>query len=374
MKLLFVLCIAFLGCKSRTHNEVGAAPKLSWSTNWIETSDDSADWIERHSKIRTPIDKTTYLFHWTRNKDVLTRPVEVLKGIVDSAADQNKNFDKTTQAPGGGIMSGFGLYLANDPFSSSGFGETLVIVPIKRNNEFAVNKGVDYPLIRSDAWGILYGYDGLLISKGKRLNAAVVVRNEGLVEWNRLKVIDAPFRPFDLTQTLPLVIDRTAGWRRLLEANLVTLKAATMFSDILSRGKFSANELEHALLFQSRAKFRFLAMPKKPVSDFSVCVRENSISVEDCFSLWLGAASASLLGATVTVDFPLEQAAGLATELGLVQPGKTYSSMTELAKDIAPALAKLNPTVVANIRNLVTLRQMILSDLEKEGMSQWIQQ
>lgn len=98
------LALVILGCKSRDYNAT--------QRSVVEKTD---------GKILSTGPKITYGFHWNKESVARTNPNYILRNLASQGEKRLQD----------GNAAGSGLYLANDPFSSQEFGNTLIVVPIQ---------------------------------------------------------------------------------------------------------------------------------------------------------------------------------------------------------------------------------------------------
>lgn len=349
--MAFVLLSA--GCKHRAYNQSA-----------ITASEKFKAFVEG-KPIKTP-SRVTYMFHWTKNVSALSNPRGYIEGILNEAREKNP------QPHANAGIGGHGLYLANDPFSSNIYGNVLLVVPIKANNEFKYFAGSGAQqdaLIRDmSLYGFVYLFPGMLQTQDHAfVNHAAIVRHEHLIDWNvpirTAKVTDLSAEEFDLKP------ERT--WFELLKKNLnkAFTKNSTLFTTANNQAGYKVSAWISLIAYWDYAAL-LTAVKDADSSAVVVCQKVKKTSLKECASSILATWFFNHSGVE-PVD---PETVSFLKAAELLQPNTNPRTQIELNDKINLELEKKLPEYSKRAKSVLTLVREVMKGVEDEGsMLEWHQ-
>lgn len=165
-----------LGCKQRSYNANNNS-QLS-----ISTTSCLAQEADRSFPLITSPEKTTLTYHWTFDDSAETTAgaIRMVKSRLAKIASEPITDHRDAFGPG--------LYVASDPVTSRGYGDILLIVPVRPQCEFGMSQEEDAgsdkskSLAKSALVGIVYPFG----SEGSR---ALVIRSTSAIDVEKIESI-----------------------------------------------------------------------------------------------------------------------------------------------------------------------------------------
>lgn len=198
-----------------------------------------------------PKDTAAYAFSWTDDPSLTQQNAsEKLKAQFASAAAWNRTAERTPE-----MENGAGLYVSGDPIASSDYGRKLIMAPLARNlqNRIAIDSGRDpeqwRSLVRDEKIsGIFYSFGGLFFVKGG--GNAIVIRNESIIDMNRIEIVD---------------LSKTFGtpWKDLVLAADILPQESSRILKICGGNTFLFQTLD-------KSNFIFTGKPDRPISNLGI--------------------------------------------------------------------------------------------------------
>lgn len=197
-----ILSSSFLFCKSREFN--------------IGESNPNSVWPEPGDELRTP-DKITYAFHWNKEPIARSQPQYVVRNLLRQGEQRLQD----------GNAAGSGLYVANDPFSSVAYGNTLIVIPVLPKTAVKVaHNPVTVADIRSQNPILMYAFNGKMFLESNsigRSNYAAVMRGESSVDFEKVFSISLDKTKCGTRFPRGQRLKQGQNWREYLETNTIVL-------------------------------------------------------------------------------------------------------------------------------------------------------
>ena len=218
---IFLFNSLFVACQTRKQNSTTLTNPSQPDTGPQNTASDLR-------VVESP-QKPIFVFHYGDIKSTTTGLQKMsisesdhwITQSLQGVTDRNKNSPNPTSEG----MAGSGIYLAEDPASSSAFGNTLYIMELTHRQKF----GYAFPcckisLIRSELPGLVYEYSSLFSS------SALVVRDISLIQKDKIWYMEVPYSNFPKSESLKNLVTsiKTQGLSDLsvpqfVERNLMLL-------------------------------------------------------------------------------------------------------------------------------------------------------